>query len=226
MYGFFKERKEKAEDEQLVACRICGKEKPKSRLCPYCQEEEDIATNLIYRLQEKRIPFELMDEKLRRLYENKYRIFSEWSSIGCFKIHRQNFDILEVIRFQAVGEKAEILPAYYYLNFIVKTSVKGHKKQLEVKTKVKKEEAIPGKVSDIGWEGGELADILNRDTKLKEALLNKPSYFEIRLESKKEIVRIGSFNMKKLDYDYIEVFNRISAHIRNMLSLPIPKPIL
>jgi len=151
--------------------------------------------------------------------------------LGCVKVEGRNIDLVEVIRsFTGTRELSQIV---YRYNYAVKANVG------DLKDKLKAEAKQSAPAIDYKWEGGELAQLLNADSELKNMLLGLGSPNLMVIPNKKDqyvgitpIVSSTSIVISGIPvkYDMIvgrkafptreafEAYDRIAQHIRSILS--------
>jgi hypothetical protein len=96
--------------------------------------------------------------------------------LGSVKVDGRNIDLVEVSRFSVGGSSGAGgggTAGYivYRYNYIVKTKVGDLEDELKVEVNPIKKGFLTSEIVDYNWEGGELAQLLNADSELKNMLL-------------------------------------------------------
>jgi hypothetical protein len=158
--------------------------------------------------------------------------------LGCVKVEGRNIDLVEVSRF-FTGGSARAGHVVYKYNYVVKTKVGNLESKLKAEAKQIRKGLLDREIIDYNWEGGELAQLLNADSELKNMLLGfgspnlmvipnkKDQYVEITPIVSSTTIVIGGIPVK---YDMtvgrkafptreaFEAYDRIAQHIRKILS--------
>jgi hypothetical protein len=174
--------------------------------------------------------------------------------LGCVKVEGRNIDLVEVCRFfgsagglsgsaSAGGFGGSASPggplATYRYNYIVKANVGNLENKLKAEAERITKGLLDREIIDYMWMGGELAQLLNADTELKNMMLGfgspklmvhpnkKDQYVEITPIVSSTNIVIGGIPVK---YDLtvgrkafptreaFEAYDRIAQHIRSILS--------
>ena len=161
--------------------------------------------------------------------------------LGCVKIENRNIDLVEVSRIGAGGSEGGPGHLVYRYNYVVKANVGNLENKLKAEAKQIKKGLLNSEIIDYNWEGGELAQLLNTDSELKNMLLELGSPNLMVTPYKRDqyvgimpvispitTIVIGGIPVK---YDGIvgrkafptreafEAYDRIAQHIRSILSL-------
>ncbi len=92
--------------------------------------------------------------------------------LGCVKVEGRNIDLVEVSRLaQVVGSRGGPGHLVYRYNYVVKANVGNLENKLKAEAKQIKKGFLSSEIIDYNWEGGELAQLLNADSELKNMLL-------------------------------------------------------
>jgi len=161
--------------------------------------------------------------------------------LGCVKVEGRNIDLVEVSRIGAGGGISGG-PGHlvYRYNYVVKANVGNLENKLKAEAKQIKKGFLSSEIIDYNWEGGELAQLLNADSELKNMLLELGSPNLMVTPYKRDqyvgimpvispitTIVIGGIPVK---YDGIvgrkafptreafEAYDRIAQHIRSILS--------
>jgi hypothetical protein len=160
--------------------------------------------------------------------------------LGCVKVEGRNIDLVEVSRSLTGGESARGGPLLVYrYNYAVKANVGDLKDELKAKAKQIKKGFLSREIIDYKWEGGELAQLLNADSELKNMLLGFGSPNLMVIPNKKDqyvgitpIVSSTTIVISGIPVKYdmtvgrkafptreaFEAYDRIAQHIRSILS--------
>ena len=160
--------------------------------------------------------------------------------LGCVKVEGRNIDLVEVSRIGAGGSSGGPGHLVYRYNYVVKANVGNLENKLKAEAKQIKKGLLNSEIIDYNWEGGELAQLLNTDSELKNMLLELGSPNLMVTPYKRDqyvgimpvispitTIVIGGIPVK---YDGIvgrkafptreafEAYDRIAQHIRSILS--------
>jgi hypothetical protein len=168
--------------------------------------------------------------------------------LGCVKVEGRNIDLVEVCRFfggsaSTVGFGGSAsgggpLLTYRY-NYVVKANVGNLKDKLKAEAKPIKTGLLNREIIEYKWEGGELAQLLNADSELKNMLLGlgaphlrvipnkKDQYVEITPTVSSTTIVISGIPVKEdiivgrkefPTREAFEAYDRIAQNIRSILS--------
>ncbi|MGA3192839.1 MAG: hypothetical protein ABSD73_10070 [Candidatus Bathyarchaeia archaeon] len=222
-------------------------------------KEVDLITELCEHLRQIGIEATVLDVKSPEAIHHTPTMHIIYSiknipPLGCVKVEGRNIDLVEVCRFlgsagglsgsaSAGGFGGSAGPggplATYRYNYILKANVG----KLEDKLKAEAERITKGllgrEIIDYMWLGGELAQLLNADTELKNMLLGfgspklmvhpnkKLQYVEITPIVSSTNIVIGGIPIKYNltvgrkafpTREAFEAYDRIAQHIRSILS--------
>lgn len=112
---------------------------------------------------------------------------------------------------------------YYQIHFIVLGNSELFTEQLMARTRKRTEGIIHKKIVNVWWEGGVIADQLNRDTDLKlllkEVLIKENDIF---IEPIDNCTRIHSGwkaeHKMEMDKNTLQVFDIVAGHIKKFIS--------
>jgi hypothetical protein len=165
--------------------------------------------------------------------------------LGSVKVEGRNIDLVEVTRIGVGGSGASSGGGtgghlVYRYNYVVKANVGNLENKLKAEAKQIKKGFLNREIIDYEWEGGELAQLLNADSELKNMLLElgsphlmvipneKDQYVEITTAvSPITTIVIGGIPVKyELTVgrkafptrEAFEAYDRIAQHIRKILS--------
>lgn len=99
-----------------------------------------------------------------------YHTMENFPSLGCVKVEGQNIDLVEVIRLGSLSAGPTGSPIVYRYNYVVKAKVGNLEDKLKTEVNPIKKGSPTNEVVDYNWEGGELAQLLNADSELKNML--------------------------------------------------------
>jgi len=157
--------------------------------------------------------------------------------IGSVKIANRNVDLVEIESQAHVSEEGAYTFVYYRCNYVVLAKVEPFKKKLKAHTKLVRESYFFRPV-DFKWKGKELAQTLNDDGDIKNALYTPivgfrghsrdQPFVEVKPYRKHQCIMIrpnfkyAPDNSPAVAYPTIETFetfDRIGYHIRNIVKL-------
>lgn len=164
--------------------------------------------------------------------------FASGYVLGNIKLEDQNFDLIQVERNMG-GDDTGLSEIEYTYQYLVLANIEGLEERLEAKIKLIRKGLIRRELVDFHWHGGELAQHLNADSRLRDMLLQEGlSEFrivEIKPDKKNRCVRM-SRPPKFVDYldiglsririvgrkeftkkEDIELFNLIAKYIRSIV---------
>jgi hypothetical protein len=177
--------------------------------------------------------------------------------LGCVKVEGRNIDLVEVCRFfggrtstvsfggsasaggfgGSAGGRGPLLT--YMYNYVVKANVGNLEDKLKAKADRITKGLLDREIIDYKWLGGELAQLLNADSELKNMLLGfgspklmvvpnkKLQYVEITPIVSSTTIVIGGIPVKNNmivgrrafpTREAFEAYDRIAQHIRSILS--------
>jgi len=169
---------------------------------------------------------------------------------GSIRVANRNIDLIELEKLNKhalIREKFSGIMVYapyvrvlyldiYRCNYIVQAKVDGLEDKLKAKAKPVTVQKDPKswEVVGITWEGGELAQILNSDSNLRDTLSHMKdsvfSFLEISPDRILERVRIGptgaAYGSPKSAFPTVETFeayDRIASHVRSIARIPSEK---
>lgn len=117
---------------------------------------------------------------------------------------------------------------YYRMHFVVLARAKPFAESLIAQTRKKTKGVIHKEIIDVWWEGGRMAEELNRDdnlkTLLKEVLLEED---EIYVDPTENCIRVygGWKGEQKVEISKktLEAYNIIAGHVKKLISeLAVP----
>jgi hypothetical protein len=157
--------------------------------------------------------------------------------LGSVKVEGRNIDLVEVIRsFQGTRELGQIVYRYKYA---VKANVGDLEDELKAEVNPIKKGFPTSEIVDYNWEGGELTQLLNADSELKNMLLGLGAPHLMVIPNKKDqyvgitpMVSSLSIVISGIPVKYdmtvgrkgfptreaFEAYDRIAQHIRKILS--------
>jgi len=164
--------------------------------------------------------------------------------LGCVKVDGRNIDLVEVTRIGVGGSSAAGGGTggrlVYRYNYVVKANVGNLEDKLKAEAKQIKKGFLNREIIDYEWEGGELAQLLNADSEVKNMLLElgsphlmvipnqKDQYVEITTAvSPITTIVIGGIPVKYEmtvgrkafpTREAFEAYDRMAQHIRSILS--------
>jgi hypothetical protein len=151
--------------------------------------------------------------------------------LGCVKVEGRNIDLVEVIRFP--GGTSEAGRIFYRYKYAVKAKVGNLEDELKAEVKPIKKGFPTSEIVDYNWEGGELAQLLNADSELKNMLLGlgaphltvipnkKDQYVGITPIVSSTAIVIYDMTVGRKAFptrEAFEAYDRIAQHIRKILS--------
>jgi hypothetical protein len=151
--------------------------------------------------------------------------------LGCVKVEGRNIDLVEVIR--SSEGTSELSRIFYRYKYAVKAKVGNLEDELKAEVKPIKKGFPTSEIVDYNWEGGELAQLLNADSELKNMLLGLGAPHLMVIPNKKDqyvgitpIVSSTAFLIHDMTVgrkafptrEAFEAYDRIAQHIRKILS--------
>lgn len=153
--------------------------------------------------------------------------------LGCVKVEGRNIDLVEVSRISEGGGGGTAGRWVYRYNYVVKAKVGNLENKLKAEVNPIKKGFPTSEIVDYNWEGGELVQLLNADSELKNMLLGLGALHLMVIPNKKDqyvgITPIVS-STAIVFYDMtvgrkafptreaFEAYDRIAQHIRKILS--------
>jgi len=148
--------------------------------------------------------------------------FISESVLGNIKIDGHNLDLLVVgRRSEGGGEDTSggIVHPYFY---VVRAPVEGLEKRLDAKSKSIRKGFFSKDVTDLQWEGGDLAQQLNADADLKAMILSTGLVgLEVRPDKTNRCVRILGYPGLP-SREHFDLYDRIAHYIR-IITGPRPR---
>lgn len=146
--------------------------------------------------------------------------------LGCVKVKGLNFDMVQSTSW--LHSTPETTTTYFGLRFLVMGKVNGLEQQLKAEAKMKKKGFIRRKLVDVTWEGGRLADLLNRDTQVNDQLIKANKMLGIAVDLENRNVRLyivigsderallGRIKWEFPSKAYVDACDSIAHHIRSL----------
>lgn len=148
--------------------------------------------------------------------------------LGSIRLGGGEIDVVQINRWSSGGDDYEI---YYNITFAVQVVAEARRQDMKAHTKWKtKAMNIPlfgGQVLDVEWSGGEIANLLNEETSMRQALLEEArqkKLTEVTIEPDKEkpYVRICVSGVDKknvkISRSLFDCCNIMAGHIRKSLT--------
>lgn len=161
-----------------------------------------------------------------------YYTMENFPPLGCVKVEGRNIDLVEVIRLGSLSAGPTGGPIVYRYNYVVKAKVGNLEDKLKAEVNPIKKGFPTSEIVDYNWEGGELVQLLNVDSELKNMLLGlgaprlrvipnkKDEYVGIMpvVSSTAEIYHVTEGRKAFPTREAFEAYDRIARHIRKILS--------
>ena len=134
---------------------------------------------------------------------------------ACIKVWDKNMDFIELWRMEGKGG------ASVDIIYLVRANVGDHEKDFNASWTAPLGSFLKGGVREYRWEGGQLADLLNSDLSLTDALMPFQRAIKVRGNLKHQFVMVMENRNGVQTYPYpesrhMEAMDRVGKHIKMM----------
>ena len=147
------------------------------------------------------------------------------TDLGSIRIQGREINVIWLKRWTSGNESS--MDIYYDIHYAVHIAAEGRQEELKVSTSWKTKGLLRPQILDVEWSGGKIANLLNEDKSLREALLQekrqkKLKNITITPDDEKPYIRICVGSLDKRDLmiskNAFDCYNTIARHIRNFLT--------
>lgn len=162
-----------------------------------------------------------------------YHTMENFPPLGSVKVEGRTIDLVEVIRLGSLSAGPTGGPIVYRYNYVVEARVGNLEDKVKAEVNPIKKGFPTSEIVDYNWEGGELAQLLNADSELKNMLLGLGAPHIMVFPNKKDqyvgITPIVSSTAIAIPPEMtagrkafptreaFEAYDRIAEHIRKIL---------